>query len=131
MSCCPRGRGSASSSTLRRLSATGFADRGSGRANLSRGKKITNQFRGNHAWSAYRVGRRQRRRAVGFWAVAGSAFAQDTVKIGAIYPLSGNAASAGNYAKMAIELAADVVNNGNAELAKVAAARRAAAACRG
>ena len=51
--------------------------------------------------------------------VAGSAVAQDTVKIGALYPLSGNAASAGNYEKMAIELAADVVNNGNAELAKV------------
>jgi branched-chain amino acid transport system substrate-binding protein len=51
--------------------------------------------------------------------VAGGAAAQDTVKIGAVYPLSGNAASAGNYEKMAIELAAEVVNNGNAELAKV------------
>ena len=47
------------------------------------------------------------------------ASAQDTVKIGAVYPLSGNAASAGNYEKMAIELAAEVVNNGNAELAKI------------
>ena len=47
------------------------------------------------------------------------AAAQDTVKIGAVYPLSGNAASAGNYEKMAIELAAEVVNNGNAELAKI------------
>ena len=51
--------------------------------------------------------------------LAGSAFAQTTVKIGAVYPLSGNAASAGNYEKMAIELAAEVVNNGNAELAKI------------
>src|SRR6185437_2073269 len=51
--------------------------------------------------------------------LAGGAFAQSTVKIGAVYPLSGNAASAGNYEKMAIELAAEVVNNGNAELAKM------------
>ena len=50
---------------------------------------------------------------------AGSAFAQSTVKIGVIYPLSGNAASAGNYEKMAIELGAEIVNNGNAELAKI------------
>ncbi len=47
------------------------------------------------------------------------AFAQQTVKIGAVYPLSGNSASAGNYEKMAIELGADLVNNGDAELAKV------------
>ena len=45
--------------------------------------------------------------------------AQQTVKVGAIYPLSGNSASAGNYEKMAIELGADLVNNGDAELAKV------------
>ena len=54
--------------------------------------------------------------AFGFAADAG---AQQVVKIGAIYPLSGNSASAGNYEKMAIELGADLVNNGNAELAKV------------
>ena len=41
------------------------------------------------------------------------------VKIGVIYPLSGNSASAGNYSKMAIEVGADVINNGNAELAKI------------
>src|SRR3954464_4331173 len=47
------------------------------------------------------------------------AMAQDaTVKIGVIYPLSGNSATAGNYSKMAYEVGADVVNNGNAELAK-------------
>lgn len=51
--------------------------------------------------------------------LAGNAAAQDTVKIGVIYPLSGNSATAGNYSKMAIELGADVVNNGNADLAKV------------
>jgi branched-chain amino acid transport system substrate-binding protein len=47
------------------------------------------------------------------------AAAQQPVKIGVIYPLSGNSASAGNYSKMAIEVGADVVNNGNAELAKI------------
>ncbi len=51
--------------------------------------------------------------------LAVDASAQQTVKIGAVYPLSGNAASAGTYEKQAIELAAEVVNNGNAELAKV------------
>ena len=39
------------------------------------------------------------------------------IKIGAIFPLSGNSASAGNYSKMAIEVGIDVINNGNAELA--------------
>jgi branched-chain amino acid transport system substrate-binding protein len=47
------------------------------------------------------------------------AAAQQPVKIGAIYPLSGNSASAGNYSKQAIELGAEVVNNGNADLAKI------------
>jgi branched-chain amino acid transport system substrate-binding protein len=51
--------------------------------------------------------------------MAGESFAQDVVKIGAVYPLSGNSASAGNYSKMAMEVGADVINNGNAELAKV------------
>ncbi|MFO1084317.1 MAG: ABC transporter substrate-binding protein [Reyranellaceae bacterium] len=51
--------------------------------------------------------------------LAAGAAAQQPVKIGIIYPLSGNSASAGNYSKMAIEVGADVVNNGNAELAKI------------
>jgi branched-chain amino acid transport system substrate-binding protein len=52
--------------------------------------------------------------------IATEAAAQDAaVKIGVIYPLSGNSASAGNYSKMAIEVGADVINNGNADLAKV------------
>src|SRR3979490_2913523 len=51
--------------------------------------------------------------------LAGGALAQAPVKIGVIYPLSGNSASAGNYSKMAIEVGADVINNGNADLAKV------------
>jgi len=53
-------------------------------------------------------------------AVARGASAQQaTVKIGAVYPLSGNSASTGNYCKMAFEMAVDLVNNGNPELAKV------------
>src|SRR5215475_2409890 len=50
---------------------------------------------------------------------AHNAAAQQSVKIGAIYPLSGNAASAGGFSKAAIELAVDLVNNGNAELKEV------------
>ena len=52
-------------------------------------------------------------------APAFEAGAQQTVKIGVLYPLSGNAASAGNYSKMAAELGADIVNNGDPELAKL------------
>src|SRR3954470_6987645 len=49
--------------------------------------------------------------------LAGGAFAQDkTVKIGAIFPLSGNAASAGVHAKAAIEVAIDIINNDHPEL---------------
>jgi branched-chain amino acid transport system substrate-binding protein len=51
--------------------------------------------------------------------MAKEGLAQDVVKIGAVYPLSGNSASAGNYSKMAMEVGADVINNGNAELAKI------------
>src|SRR3981189_1297538 len=50
-------------------------------------------------------------------ALMGIASAQDkTVKIGAIYPLSGNAASAGVHGKAAIEVAIDIVNNPDPEL---------------
>ena len=51
--------------------------------------------------------------------LGGHAMAQDSVKIGVIYPLSGNSATAGNYSRMAIELGAEVINNGNADLAKI------------
>jgi branched-chain amino acid transport system substrate-binding protein len=37
--------------------------------------------------------------------------AADTVKIGVIYPLTGNAAPAGNSAKDAVELGLDIINN--------------------
>jgi len=49
-------------------------------------------------------------------ALTGTASAQDkTVKIGAIYPLSGNAASAGVHGKAAIETAIDIINNAHPE----------------
>src|SRR4051794_2748686 len=41
----------------------------------------------------------------------GATRAESTVKIGAIYPLTGVAAGAGNYAKTAIETGIDIVNN--------------------
>jgi branched-chain amino acid transport system substrate-binding protein len=44
------------------------------------------------------------------------ASAAETVKIGAIYPLTGNAASAGQSAKDALNLAVDIVNTGHADL---------------
>src|SRR5260370_21949761 len=43
---------------------------------------------------------------------AQSAFAQEEVKIGAIYPLTGAAASSGLEMKNALELAAEMINNG-------------------
>ena len=49
-------------------------------------------------------------------ALTGGAGAQQTVKIGVIQPLSGNAASAGIHAKAAIEVAIDIINNDHPEL---------------
>jgi branched-chain amino acid transport system substrate-binding protein len=56
--------------------------------------------------------------AAALWvALAGAAAAQDkTVKIGAIFPLSGNAASAGVHGKAAIETAVEIINSGNPAL---------------
>jgi branched-chain amino acid transport system substrate-binding protein len=45
-----------------------------------------------------------------------SAHAADNVRIGVIYPLTGNAASAGASAKDAVELGAEIVNNAHPEL---------------
>jgi len=42
--------------------------------------------------------------------------AADNVKIGVIYPLTGNAAPAGNSAKDAVELGVEIVNNAHPEL---------------
>ncbi|HVX75548.1 MAG TPA: ABC transporter substrate-binding protein [Bradyrhizobium sp.] len=57
---------------------------------------------------------------------AGAASAQDkTVKIGAVFPLSGNAASAGIHAKFAIETALDIINNAHPELGNFPLAKNA------
>src|SRR5206468_9567086 len=48
--------------------------------------------------------------------LAGGASAQNTVKIGAIYPLSGNAASTGVHTKAAFDVAVEFINNGNPAL---------------
>jgi branched-chain amino acid transport system substrate-binding protein len=55
--------------------------------------------------------------------MASGALAQDKIKIGAIYPLSGNAASAGNSAKAALEVAADIINNDHPELGDLTLAK--------
>jgi branched-chain amino acid transport system substrate-binding protein len=57
--------------------------------------------------------------------LAGNASAQQTVKIGAIFPLSGNAASAGVHAKAANETAMDIVNNAHPELGNFPLAKNA------
>jgi len=49
-------------------------------------------------------------------ALVTAAHAADAVKIGVILPLSGNAAGAGNAARAAIELGAEIVNNAHPEL---------------
>src|SRR5215212_7387029 len=58
--------------------------------------------------------------------LAGDASAQEkTVKIGAVFPLSGNAASAGVHAKAAIETAIDIINNAHPELGNFPLAKNA------
>src|ERR1700733_13923276 len=47
---------------------------------------------------------------------ATTARAADAVKIGVLFPLTGNAAAAGQAAKAAVEVAADIVNNAHPEL---------------
>src|SRR4051794_27778047 len=56
-------------------------------------------------------------------ALAAPAFAQDKIKIGAIYPLSGNAASAGTSAKAALEVAAEILNEDHPELGDLTLAK--------
>src|SRR5258708_2170400 len=58
-------------------------------------------------------------------ALCGAALAQSTVKIGAIYPLSGVAASAGVNGRAAIEVALDIINNAHPELAALPLAKNA------
>jgi branched-chain amino acid transport system substrate-binding protein len=57
---------------------------------------------------------------------ASSAVAQDkVVKVGAIFPMTGNAASAGIHAKAAIEVALDIINNAHPELGSLPLAKNA------
>ncbi len=58
--------------------------------------------------------------ALGLPMAAGAA---DTVKIGTIYPLSGNAASAGQSNRAGIELAAEIINNAHPELGDLTLAK--------
>src|SRR5438270_12302838 len=59
-------------------------------------------------------------------ALASKACAHDkTVRIGAVFPLSGNAASAGNHAKAALEVAMDIINNAHPELGNLPLAKNA------
>jgi branched-chain amino acid transport system substrate-binding protein len=58
--------------------------------------------------------------------LAGNVSAQDkTVKIGGIYPLSGNAASAGTHSKAAIETAVEIINSVHPELGNLPLAKNA------
>jgi branched-chain amino acid transport system substrate-binding protein len=58
--------------------------------------------------------------------LASTASAEDKiVKIGAIFPMTGNAASAGIHAKYAIEVALDIINNVHPELADLPLAKNA------
>ena len=50
---------------------------------------------------------------------ANAAFAAEILKIGVLMPLTGNAAAAGQAAKAAIEVAADIVNNAHPELSNL------------
>ena len=58
--------------------------------------------------------------------LAGHASAQEkTVKIGGIFPLSGNAASTGVHTKAALEVAMDIINNAHPELGNFPLAKNA------
>jgi branched-chain amino acid transport system substrate-binding protein len=60
------------------------------------------------------------------FALAGHASAEDkVVKIGAIFPLTGNAASAGIHAKAGLEVALDIINNAHPELGNFPLAKNA------
>src|SRR6185369_9879291 len=51
------------------------------------------------------------------------AHAADPVKVGVLFPLTGNAAAAGQASKAAVEVAADIVNNAHPELAAIPLAK--------
>src|SRR5947209_18115066 len=49
--------------------------------------------------------------------------AADPVKVGVLFPLTGNAAAAGQASKAAVEIAAEIVNNAHPELASIPLAK--------
>src|SRR6478609_4170599 len=49
--------------------------------------------------------------------------AADPVKVGILFPLTGNAAAAGQASKAAVEIAAEIVNNPQPELANIPLAK--------
>src|SRR6201994_2808017 len=59
------------------------------------------------------------------FALAGHASAEDKVKIGVIFPMTGNAASAGIHGKAGLEVAADIINNAHPELGNFPLAKNA------
>ncbi|WP_407146869.1 ABC transporter substrate-binding protein [Bradyrhizobium sp. ORS 86] len=63
--------------------------------------------------------------AIAMGLASGAMAQQKTVKIGAVFPLSGNAASAGVHAKAAIEVALDIINNAHPELGNFPLAKNA------
>jgi branched-chain amino acid transport system substrate-binding protein len=64
--------------------------------------------------------------------LASHAVAEDkVVKIGAVFPMTGGAASAGVHAKYAIETALDIINNAHPELGDLPLAKNAGLAGRG
>src|ERR1700755_3381393 len=58
-------------------------------------------------------------------ALAGNASAEDKVKIGVVFPMTGNAASAGIHGKAGLEVAADIINNAHPELGNFPLAKNA------
>ena len=52
-------------------------------------------------------------------AAAPQAFAADSIKIGVLFPLTGNAGAAGQASKAAVEVAAEIINGEHPELANI------------
>src|SRR5437660_10438212 len=63
--------------------------------------------------------------AVTLACAAGASADDKVVKIGAIFPMTGGAASAGIHAKFALEVALDIINNAHPELGDFPLARNA------
>jgi branched-chain amino acid transport system substrate-binding protein len=61
--------------------------------------------------------------AAGLASGARVARAADPVKVGVLFPLTGNAAAAGQASKAAVEIAAEIVNNAHPELANIPLAK--------